>query len=131
MLVKRGEGRMRFTRRLRRTSLTLAILLVLAFNGCQLFSPLHPPSWIIGTWADVGLNTDWIFTSDNAVWSMGTTTFDFKQMRSTGVQVSDTETSTSYTVSMGSGGVSQNYTFEKGDGTFITWVDMGTQLFKQ
>jgi hypothetical protein len=122
---------MRFGKGLRRTSLLLAVLLVLVFEGCQLLSPLQPPSWIIGTWADVGLNTDWTFTSDNAVWSTGTTTFDFKQMRSTGVQVSDTETSTTYTVSMGSGGVSQNYTFENGDGTFITWGDMGTQLFKQ
>jgi hypothetical protein len=112
-------------------SFLLVILLVAGMAGCQLLSPLQPPSWIIGTWADAGLVTNWTFTSDNAVWTTGSTTFDFRQMRSTGVQVSDTETATTYTVSMGSGGVSQNYTFEKGDGTSITWVDMATQLLKQ
>jgi hypothetical protein len=112
-------------------SLFFAILIVAGIAGCRLLSPLQPPAWIIGTWADVGLNTRWTFTSDNAVWTTGATTFDFKQMRSTGVQVSDSETATTYTVSMGSGGVSQNYTFEKGNGTAITWVGMSIQLLKQ
>ena len=112
-------------------SLLLAIPLVVGIAGCQLLSPLQPPSWIIGTWADVGLNTSWTFTSDNAAWTTGPTTFNFKQMKSSGVQVSDAETATTYTVSMGSGGVSQNYTFEKGNGTAITWVGMSIQLLKQ
>ena len=112
-------------------SLFLAILLVIDIAGCQLESPLQPPSWIIGTWADVGINTSWTFTSDNAVWTTGTTTFNFKEMRSFGMQISDAETATTYTVFMGSGGVYNNYTFEKGDGTAITWVDMAIQLLKQ
>jgi hypothetical protein len=109
----------------------LTFFLLMGASGCQAFIPLNPPSWILGTWADVGLNTSWTFTNDDAIWTTGITTFDFKQMRSTGVQVSDAETATTYTVSMGSGGVSQNYTFEKGDGTAITWVDMATGLLKQ
>ncbi len=119
---------MKLTRSFVLLSLILAIFLIIALGGCQQVSPLQPPSWIIGTWADVALNTSWTFTSDNAIWTTSTSTFSFKQMSSIGMQVSDAETATTYTVSMGSGGITQNYTFIEGDGTVITWESMAILL---
>lgn len=111
-------------------SLVIALLLT-AVAGCWFADPLQPPDWILGTWEDVDRIARWTFTSDDAIWTTGTTTFDFKQMRSPGLTVTDEATATTYTVSMGAGGVYQSYTFAKGDGTSITWVGMSLELLRQ
>jgi len=83
-------------------SLAIAVILVLAMAivGCDfvdLFTSLSPPEWIMGTWSDdIGVMS-WTFTSDNATYSIGYLTLDFKEMhKSRGVSVADKPTNTSY-----------------------------------
>jgi hypothetical protein len=109
----------------------LAAGFAIAVLGCGLFSPLHPPDWIQGTWGGSSAGTEWEFTDNNAIWTASPTVFNFRQMSSPAMQVSDSETASTYSISWGSGGVSQVYTFERGDGSFITWVEMGIPLARQ
>lgn len=111
--------------------LSLHVAIPLMMASCNFPPQLSPPSWIIGTWEDQNKIAIWTFTSDDAVWTSGSTTIDFKKMQGPGVTVSDSETATTYAVSMGTGGITQTYSFEKGDGSYINWTSMATKLYKK
>jgi uncharacterized protein YjdB len=110
-----------------------AICLAILAIGCRLpgsSSPLDPPTWIHGTWSDAAAITTWVFTTDDVLWTTGTTTLDFREMQSRSLRVSDSETSTTYTVSMSGGGVTETYRFVKVDQASIRWVDLSLVLLK-
>ena len=89
------------------------ILLVLA--GCDIgtSSALSPSEWITGAWIDDFDINHWTFTSDNAMWVTDAFSVNFKEageMRD--VTVSDTATSTTYTITMSNTDGAGTYTFE-------------------
>ena len=115
------------TRQLR-SGLVLALLTVtvsLALIGCPApASPLSPPSWIQGTWSDTGSGgiITWTFTGNDAIYTQGGITLDWGKLNGTsGTTVSDSSTSTTYTVSVTQGGVTINYTFVSTSPTTLTF----------
>ena len=98
-------------------SLFIVIGILLGLPGCDiidLFTKLSPPEWILGTWSDDIDIVSWTFTSDNAMYSVGYLTTDFKEMnKAKGVSVTDTSTSTKYALVLSANGISTTYIFEK------------------
>ena len=67
--------------------------------SCNHLSPLAPPEWIIGEWANASVAYNWTFTSDNAVFSTIGTSIDFKELaKEDDVEIRDNATTSSYTI---------------------------------
>ena len=110
--------------------LILGIVLAVLLIGCQFEPPsppsLSPPPWILGTWSDVDTRPTWsdpitwIFTVDNAVLTLGTTTNDFKKFSDQGLIV-EKITATTYSLEYKWYYYSATHLFQKLDGTAIDY----------
>jgi hypothetical protein len=95
--------------------------IVLGALGCNPISPLSPPSWINGTWADQTGAMSWQFTADDVIYtSGGSVSIDYRKMYTSGL--SDSSTTTSYTFRISASGVTISYRFDKVDATTINYV---------
>jgi hypothetical protein len=95
--------------------------IVLGALGCNPISPLSPPSWINGTWADQTGAMSWQFTADNVIQtSGGSVSIDYRKMYTSGL--TDSSTTTSYTFSISASGVTISYRFDKVNATTINYV---------
>lgn len=102
-------------------------LIVLLLAGCPSPSPLAPPAWIQGTWSYSTI-LSWTFTSDNAVMSSSSSSVDFKALYGSSGAVTDTDTSSQYSIVISSSGVTQTYTFNYVDATHIDYVTGGVTI---
>lgn len=108
-----------------RTTLLLVAATLLLF-GCRLNPQLNPPSWVLGTWSDSSGMITWEFMPDDAVYSALGTSIDFADLtRGPGFRLSDSATSSSYSITCGSGGVSTTYSFTRISSTTIYFVLSG------
>jgi hypothetical protein len=95
-------------------------VLVGVLISCGFGPQLSPPSWIIGTWSDSSLVLSWEFTQNNVIYTAYGTPIDYGSLgRNPGAQLSDSATSTTYAVTLGSGGVSTTFPFAKVGSTTI------------
>ncbi len=113
----------------------LTLALSLAAIGCKPPAAiLSPPSWIQGTWSNGMLppgNLSWTFTASDATYTQGAVTLDWGQLGGTsGTTISDSSTSTTYTLSVTQGGATINYTFVSLTATTLTFMG-GFTLTKQ
>ena len=77
-------------------------------------SGISPPAWILGTWADEFEINTWTFTNNNATLSAPYISFDFKELgKNEGVSITDTSTSTTYTIAIIEFGDEGTIRFEK------------------
>jgi len=71
---------------------------------------LSPPEWIIGAWIDEDSLCKWVFTSDNALYTVSGVTFDFKKIdEDPDVTVTEDTSSDSYTVTMEESGLQMDF----------------------
>jgi hypothetical protein len=99
--------------------LLLSIFFTAMFAGCSMGgNHLSPPGWIQGSWA--GSGTVWTFTGDDAIETTGAVTLDFKNLQ--GVKLSDSQTATTYAISMTQSGVTFTYSFAQVDSLHILYM---------
>jgi hypothetical protein len=97
--------------------LLISLVAMLLVSGCSmLFSEasFSPPSWIIGTWADLFDTNMYIFTSDNVYLTVPPYSIDFMEALKN-ANVSETTTSTLYEISVAVSGLNAKYKFVKID----------------
>ena len=82
----------------------LMICLITMLTYCSNTGTLSPPSWIIGTWSNSNGLVNSVFSSDNIVYTIASTTIDVKknylnnENADVTYTVTDMSTDTSYTV---------------------------------
>ncbi len=103
----------------------MALLVIVLLGGCDLFgfgSKLAPPDWIIGTWRDEYNLYTWVFTTDNAVYTVISLSIDFKEIaKEKDVNVTDESTASTYKLTLEESGVGVNYEFVKSTSTTLDY----------
>jgi hypothetical protein len=100
--------------------LLLSVFFTAMLAGCSMGgNHLSPPGWIQGSWTDSS-SIVWTFTGDDAIETTGAVTLDFGKLP--GVEFSDSQTATTYAISMTQSGVTFTYSFAQVDSLHILYM---------
>lgn len=97
------------------------ILASIILFSCEQISlnKFNPPSWIIGTWADIN-NSEYVFTSDDIVLKANYTSSSYKDSFAT-LSVTEEITDAQYKVTVSGSGVNQVSRFDRLTSTTLNY----------